>query len=436
MPDAVMTLPPLAAGAVDVSFAEEGLSTLVALFGRHGDAFRVPSPALGRELYVLSHPDHVRRLLVDNTANYRKGVGIERVAILLGNGIMTSEPPLWHAQRRLIQPAFHRTEVAGRVPHMIAANLRLGARWGAAADRGETIDLTQHMSEVTLEVVLRSLFGTALERVCDSGGGSPFALLTRETGRNLQFAYAFRQLAKLVQAEIDRRRVEAAPHDDILQSLLDARDRRSGEPMPDRQLVDEILTLIVAGHETTASALNWFWYLLASHADADARLQAEVAAAPLVDPAHADPERYPFVRQVLDETLRLYPPGWLLTRRALADDTLGEFDVPAGSEILLSPYLIHRHPRHWSDPERFDPDRFAPEAIAARSRFAYLPFGLGPRACIGESFALTEMLVHAVMLAGEFRLALAPGQRVELEPQVNLRPRHPLLMAPSRRASA
>ena len=428
-----MTLPPLADDAVDVSFVEEGLSKLVAMFARHGDAYRVQSPALARDLYVFSHPEHMRRVLVDNTTNYRKGLGIERVAILLGNGLMTSEPPLWHTQRRLIQPAFHRATIAERVPHMVAANRRLDARWDAAARRSETINLTQDMSEVTLEVVLRALFGADLDRIATGSGDNPFALLTQETSRNLQFAYAFRQLAKLVHAEIARRRDDRTPRDDMLQALLDARDRRSGAAMPDRQLVDEVLTLIVAGHETTASALNWTWYLLALHPDADAGVHAE-AAKTAADPAYADLERFPYIRQVLDESLRLYPPGWLLTRRALADDTLGNFDVPAGADVLLSPYLVHRHPQFWTDPERFDPDRFAPTASAARHRSAYLPFGLGPRACIGEHFALVEMIVHVVMLARRFRLTLAPGQTIELEPQVNLRPRHPMMMVPALRA--
>ena len=430
-----MTLPPLADEAVDVSFAEEGLSTLVALFARHGDAYRVHSPTLGRDLFVFSHPEHLRHVFVDNTANYRKGLGIERVAILLGNGLMTSEPPLWHTQRRLIQPAFHRASIAARVPHMVAANQRLAARWEQAARRGETINLTQDMSEVTLDVVLRALFGVDFDRVAGRDGGNPFAMLTQETGRNLQFAYAFRQLTKLVHAEMARRRSDPAERDDILQAMLDARDRRTGAPMSDRQVVDEVLTLVVAGHETTASALNWAWYLLALHPKADAAVHAEAVTA-ITDPVYADVGRFVHARQVLDEAMRLYPPGWLLTRRALADDTLGTFDVPAGADVLLSPYLVHRHPQFWDDAERFEPNRFAPTATAARHRFAYLPFGLGPRACIGEHFALVEMTVHLAMLARRFRLTLVPGQKVELEPQVNLRPRHPLAMVPSLRPHA
>jgi len=177
------------------------------------------------------------------------------------------------------------------------------------------------------------------------------------------------------------------------------------------------------------------WYLLALHPKADAAVHAEAVTA-ITDPVYADVGRFVHARQVLDEAMRLYPPGWLLTRRALADDTLGTFDVPAGADVLLSPYLVHRHPQFWDDAERFEPNRFAPTATAARHRFAYLPFGLGPRACIGEHFALVEMTVHLAMLARRFRLTLVPGQKVELEPQVNLRPRHPLAMVPSLRPHA
>jgi cytochrome P450 len=198
--------------------------------------------------------------------------------------------------------------------------------------------------------------------------------------------------------------------------------------MSDRQLLDEILTLIVAGHETTAASLNWFWYLLTLAPDAAARLHAEVDAGGDAFPGYADLDRFPYVRRAIDETLRLYPPGWLLTRRSIAAATIGTLALPARTDVLISPYLIQRHPAFWPTPAAFDPDRFLPEVNAARNRFAYLPFGLGPRACIGEHFALIEMHAHAIVLARRFELTLVPGQSVEIEPQVNLRTRAPLYM--------
>jgi len=429
-PTAIHGEPPLSAEALDISFESDALSPLVRNFAIHGDAFRMHSPALHRHIWVLSHPDHVRHVLVDRSANFAKGVGIDRVAILLGSGLMTSEGEQWRAQRKLVQPSFHRNIIASWMPHLHAANAKLAAKWAGAAAEGAAVNVTQDMSEVTLAVVLRALFGDDLARLVDGSGGNPFALLTDDTERNLAFAYKFRQLGKLIRDEVERRRRDGVRHNDIVSQLLDVRDRQTGAPMDDRALLDEIMTLIVAGHETTASALNWFWYLLSQAPDVAARLHAEVDAAPRDAPAYSDLQMMPFARRAIDETLRLYPPGWLLTRRSIDADTVGGYALPPKTDVLISPYLVQRHPALWPDPERFDPDRFLPEASAARNRFAYLPFGLGPRACIGEHLALVEMHTHVATLARRFELQLVAGQAVELEPQVNLRTRHSLSMIP------
>ncbi len=429
-PVAIRPEPPEASESLDISFESDALSVLERNFAIHGDAFRMFSPALQRHIWVLSHPDHVRHVLVDRSANFTKGIGIERVAILLGNGLMTSEGEQWRAQRRLIQPSFHRDIIATWMPHLHAANAALAGKWAAAATAGVPINVTQDMSEVTLEVVLRILFSDDLARLTTGSNGNPFALLTDDTERNLAFAYKFRQLGKLILDEVQRRRRDGVRHDDIVSQLIDARDRQTAAPMGDRQLLDEIMTLIVAGHETTASCLNWFWYLLTQSPDVAARLHAEVDAAERVAPGYNDLERLPFTRRAIDETLRLYPPGWLLTRRSIEPDTVGGISLPAKTDVLISPYLVQRHPAHWPDPGRFNPDRFLPESLAGRSRFAYLPFGLGPRACIGEHLALVEMHTHVATLARRFELVLVAGQTIELEPQVNLRTRHPLRMIP------
>ena len=428
--------PPATDATLDITFETDALTTLVQLFARHGDAFRAHSPALGRDLWVLSHPDHVRHVLVDHHANFTKGVGIERVAILLGSGIMTSEGDHWRRQRKLIQPTFHRKVIATWMPHIHAATAVLADKWGRAADAGAPVNVTQDMSEAALDVVLRALFGDDLARFGEAAGRNPFALLTDHTERNLAFAYKFRQLGKLIVDDVERRRRDGVRRHDIVSLLIDARDRQTGEPMPDRQLLDEILTLIVAGHETTAASLNWFWYLLAQAPAVAARLHAEVDAAGDAFPDYDDLARLPYARRTLDETLRLYPPGWLLTRRSIEASAVGAYTLPARTDVLVSPYLVQRHPRYWPDPARFDPDRFLPDACAARNRFVYLPFGLGPRACIGEHFALIEMHAHVAILARRFELALVPGQAVEIEPQVNLRTREPLQMEVRRRRTA
>ena len=419
---------PRAVETLDITFETDALTTLVRLFEQHGDAYRAFSPAVNRDIWVLSHPDHVRHVLVDQHANFTKGIGIERVAILLGKGLMTSEGDEWRTQRRLVQPSFHRTVIATWMPHIHAANERLANKWATAARSDSTVNVTQDMSEVTLDVVLRALFGDDLDRLGSPSGDNPFALLTDHTARNLAFAYQFRQLGKRIMEDVARRRRENVRSNDIVSLLIDARDRQTGEPMSDRQLLDEILTLIVAGHETTASSLNWFWYLLTQSPEVAAHLHAEVDAGPTDAPGYEQLSDYPYVRRALDETLRLYPPGWLLTRRSIAASTIGNFVLPPRTDVLISPYLIQRHPAYWPRPATFDPDRFLPEANAARNRFVYLPFGLGPRACIGEHLALIEMHAHVATLARRFELSLAAGQTIEMEPQVNLRTRQPLLM--------
>ncbi len=211
--------------------------------------------------------------------------------------------------------------------------------------------------------------------------------------------------------------------------LMEARDKETGEGMNDRELIDEVLTLIVAGHETTASALNSTWYLLAKNPAAEAKLHAEVDAAPEWSaPSLTDMESLQYTHNVCDESLRLYPPGWLISRRAIEPDELGGYPLPAGTDVLLSPYLLHRHPAYWHEPESFRPERFDAEHEAERPRFAYMPFAAGPRHCIGETLAMYEMLMHFYKFARVFRLELTSDAPISFEAQVNLRTREPLLM--------
>ena len=427
-------LPPDAADQLDLSFSGNALQKLVALFAAHGDAFRVYSPSIKRHVCVFSHPDHAKHVLVTQHSRYVKGVGIERVRILLGNGIMVSEGDLWRSQRKMIQPAFHRSVIARMLEHIKRANEALAARWKVAASAGAAINLTQDMSEVTLEIVLRALFGERYEALVPENE-NPFAILTDETERNLTFAYRFRALSKLLLQEVEWRRETSYDELDLVSLLIQARDRKTGQAMADRQLLDEIMTLIVAGHETTASALNWLWYLVSQHSDVEARLHADVEGFDAAGAGIEDAARLPYTRAVIEETLRLYPPGWLLTRRSNTADEIGPYAIPPDTDVLISPYLMHRHPAFWQEAERFDPERFVAKTPSV-DRFAYLPFGLGPRACIGEQFAMVEMQFHVAALARQFRLAFDDRGPVEMEPQVNLRTRHPLYMFPRLRAAA
>jgi enediyne biosynthesis protein E7 len=408
---------------------------MIELFARYGDTYRVFVPARGSYTYVIHHPDDVKRVLVGNHRNYTKGLGLDRVRILLGKGIMTSEGELWKRQRYMMQPFFHRRVITQFADLIAAANDRFLERCAGLAASGQPMNLTDEMSELTLGIVLRSIFGRDLERLTQQLGGNPFEVVTREPSRDLQFAYRFRSLTKLVAQLLARRRAEPAEeHFDYVAMLMSARDRDSGAPMGERELIDEIMTLIVAGHETTASGLNWTWYLLSQHPQAEARLHAEIDAAPeTAAPGLAQMEALASTSQVVNEALRLYPPGWLLSRRTIEADVLGGYPVPAGTNVLLPLYLLHRHPRFWKDPESFRPERFAPEHEAERPRFAYMPFAAGPRHCIGETFALYEMLMHLYKVARHYRLVYVPDKPLELEAQINLRTRHPLHMRLERR---
>ncbi|MGJ7520940.1 cytochrome P450 [Variovorax sp. LT1P1] len=417
----------------DLDANDETLPVLQQLLSRYGAICRVPSLTRAGDGLILHDPDDIRRVLLTHRGNYVKGAGLERVRVLLGNGLIVSDGELWARQRRMIQPAFQGQATRGFSPVVERVNADLLTRWQAHADSGDPIDLTHELSSVALEIVLRALFGPDFDRLVEAEGGSPFDLLTDESRRDLQFAARFRGLARFVRAIIEARRQEARIESDWLSMLMQARDKASGEPMPDRALLDEVMTLIVAGHETTASTLNWTWYLLSRHPEAEAALHAAIAHATpggtVADQALSTPfASADHVEQVLQEALRLYPPVWLFSRRALQDDTLGGHHVPAGTDIFICPYLLHRDAAQWDRPEEFLPARFAPDAAAGRHRFAYLPFSAGPRFCVGAGFAMAEMATHLTMVAQRFRLVAVGTEPAEAEFQINLRTRHPLRM--------
>ncbi len=426
--------PPEVAVQFDIGSTDDSLERMTELFARHGDIYRVYVPARKAYTYVVHHPDDVKRILVSNHRNYTKGIGLDRVKILLGNGIMTSEGEFWRRQRLMLQPLFHRRILTEFARVIGEANTRLLARWEELARRGEPVNLTDEMSELTLDIVLRAVFGHDLEHMSAELGGNPFEVITKDQERNLQFAYKFRSLTRLVAGLIARRRAGNEEHFDYVSMLMSARDKETGEAMGERELIDEILTLVVAGHETTASGLNWTWYLLSQHPEVESKLHEEIDSAAADDaPSLAQMERLAYTRQVIDEALRLYPPGWLLSRRTVASDVLSGCEIPAGANVLLPLYLLHRHPRYWRDPDAFKPERFAPEQEAERPRFAYMPFAAGPRHCIGETFALYEMLMHLHRVGRRLRLVYLPDKPIELEAQINLRTRHPFFMKLERR---
>jgi cytochrome P450 len=394
-------------------------------FNRFGSIFR--ASAYGGEIYVVSDPIHVDHVLRENWQNYRKGQAIKRVGFLLGNGLMVSEGNFWKSQRQMIQPGFHDDAVGALMPVITSANQALIDEWTAAAGKNCAINITSDISRTVLGITMRVIFGKDTEQMMPH-----FNVLSEESARNLQFAQTFRPLGKRVAELVIERRERNKADADFLGLLMHARDRKNGQPMSDNQVVTEVMTLVVAGHETTASTLNWTWYLLSNHPDVEEKLWRELDALPPGrTPTMADLPQFPFTRQVVEETMRLYPAGWLMTRRALKDDWLGEYFVPAGTEVYIAPYLIQRNPEIWSEPDRFDPDRFGAANSAGRHPMAMIPFSAGPRKCIGESLARLEMQIHLMMVARRLRLKGTAGQQVELEAGVNLRNKHDFLMEPA-----
>jgi cytochrome P450 len=323
----------------------------------------------------------------------------------------------------MLQPAFHRRVIQRFAEVIRDRNAALFERWAAAAAAGEPVNLTQAMSELALETILHTIFSEDLGRLVDDLADNPFMLVTRESKRDPRFAYEFRQLGKVVQRIIRTRRATGRRQFDFTQMLMESTDPETGQGMNERELLDEILTLVVAGHETTASALNWTWWLLAQHPEAESGLHDENdRVGDLGLASYDDVERLPRTLAAIQESMRLYPPGWLLTRRSIGPDRLGGYAVPPGTDVFISPFVVHRHPAIWDNAAAFDPDRFGAGRAEGRHRFAYIPFAAGPRHCIGENLATFEMLLHLNGALRRFRLRpVVPGP-VALEARINLRP--------------
>jgi cytochrome P450 len=394
----------------------------------------------------LNHPDYIKRVLQENNRNYNKNVlSTQLLKTVLGAGLLTNDGTSWLHQRRLMQPAFHRRRIAAFGTQMTTAATAMLDRWDARPAGSASLDAADEMMELTLRIVGMALFGADMSEEVDTVGRSfttintflartayqPYVMLPGLPAQGKrQFGAARRELDHVVYRIIAARRSEAADRadrDDLLSLLLRARDEETGESMNDRQLHDEVITLLLAGHETTAVALTWTWFLLAANPDAERRLHDELAVVlggrvPTVD----DLPNMPYTRMVIEETLRLYPPAWAILRRAIGEDQIGPYRVPEGTNIFISPYAMHRHPAFWEHPDVFDPERFTPECAADRPHFAYLPFGGGPRQCVGNTFALTEAQLILATVAQRYRLRVASGQAVEANPLITLRLRRGL----------
>ena len=415
---------------VTLGIDQQTLATLEGLQSEYGDMVSMTRPN-GRLAYFVNDPVEVRRILVRRHAKYHKGPGFERVKMLLGNGLIVSDGDVWRRSRTMIQPAFSRQNVHRLMTVMVECCDRRAVHWADLAARSEPLNITSETSDFALELILVSIFGNDYERRILTQGENPFAFLSRDSKRDLGVVLKVRKLRDLLLSIIAERR---AGHDeqvfDFLSMYMAATDKQ-GNAFSDAELLDELMTLIVAGFETSANTLNWVWYLIARHPDVEATL-IEEAQRVLPNVSAVSDEALnamTFTQQTLEEVLRLYPPVWLFTRRAHADDELDDYDVPPGTDIYLSPYVLHRTERYWPDPERFEPTRFA-TPNAARKEQPYFPFSLGPRRCLGEYFSFLEMKVHLGLLLPRFRLCLLDEAEPRLELGINLRSAEDIFMQP------
>ncbi len=423
------------------------LPFLEKIFRQYGDIVQLR--LFNLHVYAIAHPDGIKHALQDNHRNYTKSFDYKILARLLGQGLVTSEGALWLRQRRLMQPMFHRQKIAAFGAMMTECTSEMMDRWSARAEHGEAFDVATEMMRLTLHIVGRALLTMDLTSHADQVGrnmtiaNERFAQFDLSTlmpwfpsPGNLRFRKAARELRGLVLDIIAQRRREGRDYGDLLSMLLAVRDEETGEGMSDEQLRDEVLTLILAGHETTATALSWIWYLLSEHPEVETKLHAELdQVLGGRTPTMSDLANLNYTGMVIDEAMRLYPPVWAVGRAAIDDDEIMGYRIAKGSNLLLSQWFAHRHPSLWENPERFEPERFATERAAGRPRYAYFPFGGGPRMCIGNIFALTEAQLVLASVAQRYRLRMVPGHRIELQPLVTLRSRYGVKVTLERRGN-
>lgn len=423
----------------------EMVSDMLGLFTRTArDYGGITQFKLLNSTYLLvTNPDYVKYILQDNYKNYIRGRSVETGRVLLGNGLPLIDGDFWLRERRLLQPAFHRErlgDLASTARAVIDSFLRA---WEQKARDNEAIDVDHEMMRLTLTVIIKSMFSADIDDKIQSlshafNVASKFMLwrsqqmwappLSVPVPRNVEYNHAFKVLNDTIYPLIAEARKN--PQADLLGMLLAMRDEDTGEGMTDQQARDEVVTIFFAGHETTAASMTWAFYLLSQHPEVEEHLRAEIKSV-LDDraPTFADLPKLTYMQQVIHEILRLYPAAYLFAREAVTDDVINGYPIPAKTLIFITPYITHRDPKYWPDPERFDPQRFTPENIASRPRHVYYPFGEGPHLCIGNNFALMEMQLILTMALQRFSLRLVPNQTIALKPEATLRSKYGIKMS-------
>jgi cytochrome P450 len=400
--------------------------------------------------FVLFDPDDVHHVLVKNQKNYIKGIGYDGFRLLVGNGLVTSDGERWRKHRRLLQPPFTPAAVMQFHEMMVDVTNKVLDRWQPIADAGGSVVMDDEMMRLTMSVIGRAMFNIDLDAEIKEVGQAlheAFGFVPQRSNSLIPMSVPlpshrrFKRNLELIDSFLYER-IEAArrsgDRNTLLGILLNARDEETGASLTDEELRDEAVTLFFAGFETTARSLTWAWYLITRHPEVHARLDAEAArvlgqGAGRHNPSIEDLRALQYTHQVVDETLRIYPPTSLLARQASSDDVIGGYPVKAGSMIILVPHIVHRHPIIWPNAERFDPDRFLPENEAGRPKSAYIPFASGPRVCLGNNFAMLEMVLALAMASARYRIAAESQAEVPYEFGGTIRPGHPIRMRVSAR---
>ncbi|MBL8134620.1 MAG: cytochrome P450 [Anaerolineae bacterium] len=434
--------PPAVKGILDtIRFAAALKRDLIGFLNQQFDDYGdiVMLDVGGEKSVLLSHPDHLHELLVTKADDFHKGADYkdtERgLARFMGNGLLTSDGEFWKRQRRLVAPGLHARRIAAYAETMVEMTERMMGHW----ESGARLDIDQEMMRCTMMIVGKALFHTDVEQDTERVGeimtvlqqmSTPLDFIPAwvPTPKRIRVRRAIEDLDRLVYGMIQEWRVEGVDHGDLLSMLLLARDD-DGNAMSDKQARDEVVTLFLAGHETTANAMNFLWVLLSQNPAVEARLHEELDAvlggrAPTLD----DLRLLPYTEMVVKEAMRLYPPAYSFGRQAIRDTSIGGYAVPAGTAITVLNYRTHRSPKYWESPDQFQPERFSPEREGQIEKYAYVPFGGGPRICIGNSFAMMEARLMLATIAQRYRLRLSEGYQVRLDPLITLRPRGGLPM--------
>jgi len=400
------------------------------LIQEYGDFVSLKDARTGETQVLVNHPAYIKQVFVTQHRNFQKGAGFDRVKILLGNGLIVSDGDFWARQKRMIQPMLHKNVMHNVYDIMRQCNVDLVDKWKQAGD--SPVNVTKDTCLLALEIILRALFSDDYETISVSGE-NPFFVLAEHSARDLDLVVKFHALKKLVRQCMHARQKQNRFPDDFLSMLMLSEDKVTNQRMTENEVIDEVMTLIVAAHETTAATINWIWYFISTNAEVRQTILHELEQSEEMGSSDAPPSfeglnELPYIKQVIDEALRLYPPGWLLSRKVLCETIIGEYEFSAGTNIFISPYYIHRHAEFWQQPEKFDPHRFAKDNVKNINRYTYFPFSLGQRRCPGELFSLYEMQMHIAYVCRHLQLSFVEDQAITLEPLINLRAEQELYM--------